>query len=561
VEVFVLSKNRNLALVALIAGLSIVLFVSCGDDGITSAPCENCGFWSLAFTGFGRYPSVSPVDPELVAFCSQRDTSSAGNGDYYHIWVAVRRSPPDTTEFLQITMDASDDFKPAWSSDGTKIAFERNVGTGDDRQVFLVDVTDPADAGDPVQVTTGQDVPRYNTDPTWVTLGGEEYIAFCNWSAGRLDSDIGMIRYPGLGEVLWVSVDPSDFAAGDNGVMSFTFGDQHVSSNGSNLVTFSSPDRERVADIRVLAKSEEAPTVAAKIIINDKDSGRLTPYTFKYRPAGFTVKIAGELEGYCTNPVGTTVPIPDTTNTYTIDFVHTHGTLAVGTNPGGRFVFIDDVQQQETTPAADTTTFAYFDCISVGEHSVRTRDVYGTDCGDTTLSVSAGEITYVDFDCFAGAISVMTGAACGLGSSGGAPGPEVGVALADQRSIWLIDLGEETGIDDDKVYLVDRAGVGLFRPALSPDGKYVAYVRGIEAAWEVGIADVSGLLSGTDLVTLRSVGLRGSDEDVECWRQIESLSWFPLSEGRKIAAALSPCRGGSVDEYQVWIADLSAFID
>ena len=556
-----MSKNRNLALITLLAGLSIMLLVSCGDDGTTTATCENCGFWSLAFAGFGRYPAVSPADPRSVAFASQRDTASVDNGDYYHIWVAILKSAPDTTEFHQITVDASDDFKPAWSPDGTKIAFERNVGGGDDRQIFVVDVTDLAASGDPLQVTTAEDVPKYNTDPTWLTLGGEEYIAFCNWSAGRLDSDIMMIRYPDLDEVMQTSVDPKDFAAGDNGVMSFTFEDQQASSNGSNLVTFSSPNRERVCDIRILAKSEEDTSVAAKILINDKDSGRLTPYTFEYRPAGFTVKITGEFEGYCTNPVGTLVPLPDTTNIYTIDFVHTHGTLAIGSNPGGRFVLIDGVQQEETTPAADTTAFTHFECITVGEHYVLTRDVYGTECGDTTVSVSAGVITYVDFDCFAGTVSVMAGAVCDLGIPGDAPGPQLGASLDDQRSIWLMDLGQETGIDDDRAYLVDRADVGLFRPALSPDGRYIAYVRGGEANWEVGIADISGILSGTGSVTLRSVGLCGSDEDVECWRQVESLSWFPLSEGRKIAAALSPCRGGSVDDYQVWIADLSAFID
>jgi hypothetical protein len=91
---------------------------------------------------------------------------------------------------------------------------------------------------------------------------------------------------------------------------------------------------------------------------------------------------------------------------------------------------------------------------------------------------------------------------------------------------------------------------------LSPDSKYVAYFRGSYTSWEIVVADVSMLVSGTGDAELARVGLPGSTEDIECWRKPEKLSWLPLEAGRKIVASLSPCRGGEPADYSIYIADL-----
>jgi hypothetical protein len=110
------------------------------------------------------------------------------------------------------------------------------------------------------------------------------------------------------------------------------------------------------------------------------------------------------------------------------------------------------------------------------------------------------------------------------------------------------------------MYLIDVADVGLYYPTLSGDGKYVAYVRGDGASWDVVVRDVSSIASGA--VGRRVViGLPGSTEDIECWRAVEKISWLPTGAGRKIAASISVCRSGTPEQYEVWIADLSGFLD
>ncbi len=554
---------------ALVVGLAILLLVSCGDDGVTDPDCSNCDFWSKAFSRHGRFPAVSPVDAQLVAFSHKPE-----GADYDNIWVARLQAAPDTTTFHRITSDDYMDFNPSWSPDGQMIAFERSIGAGDERQIFVVDVLDLNNPGIPVAITEndGLSISYSNSSPSWVEIGGETWISFCNIPVGAGDSDIGIVKYPDPGypalDTVWVSLDPSQFAAGENNVMSAVFEDQHASGNGTNLIAFSSPDRQQVGDIRVIATSEEQPdtTVVASILINDKDSGQFTPHTFRYRPAGADIQvvIAGNLEDYCSNPGDTLLPVPDTLNTFVLDFVHTHGTLAVRTTePNVSYiVFIDGRDQDERTPQ-DTTQYVFFECVEAGTHVVETKDVYGSLCGsDSGIVIEAGMTTFVRFDCGGEAIvEYVTGPRPCASAPRTLKQAAPAALQIEERSVWLMDLGDTAVVDDDRVYFVYHADVGLYYPVLSPDGKYIAYIVGSGDTWNIGVSDISGLVSGDGVVNTVMIGLPGSDEDIECWREIEKISWFPTEPGRRrIVASISPCRGGSPGTNEVWIADLSQFL-
>jgi hypothetical protein len=528
------------------------------------------------------------VNAEVIAFSSRylfpsqlkapanRDELALQNN--YNIWLARIRAEEasDTVWYYRVTDGTQDDFLPEWSPDGTTIAFERTVGTENERQVFTVDVTDFASPGTPQQITTREDIPHSNANPSWAVVGGATWISFVNTPVGRGDYDIGIMRWPDLDSLAWISLDPSDFAVDENGVLSFTFDDQHPAGNASNLIAFASPNRLPVGNIRVVARSEEQPdtTVAAPIFINGKDSGKLTPHTFKYRPASIEVVTSGNLEGYCAAAIDTIVPLPDTVTTSVLDFVYTRGTIAVRSVPGSKLVYLDGVQQMDPTQVpirtpADTSKSVSLTCVSSdATHNVYVTDTYGAVCGTPLdVPVANGETTFVTFRCPPGLLgeTVVAGGRGGRERASthpvGSSSPGGLLMQEDSRSIWLIDMGDDADIADDELFLVQPFTDGANFPVLSPDSKYVVYLRGDYTYWELVVAEVSGLVAGSGQAVLTSVGLPGSTADFECWRKPEKISWLPLSEGRKIVVSLSPCKGGQSDDCGIWVADLAKFTD
>jgi hypothetical protein len=560
-------------LLLLAAGCLIVL--SCGEEGTGTAPCTNCDYWDKAFGRDGRYPSACPADPMLIAFCDTMDlTGSTNPGDlYYHIWVAVRE---ETTQFYQITSGPTFDLKPVWSPDGTRIAFER--GQAGAMDIYVVDVGDLENPGEPVRFTDNRVLPESNSDAAWITYDGTDQIAFSNSTNGGSDVDIFRKPYPGPGEAVRVTYDPSDFAADQNGVLGFIFRDMQSASNGSGLIAFASPDRSPVGDIYVVAKSEEdedTSSVAAHVYINGRDSGETTPALFRYRPVQDSILIEGQLTGYCSRAsLAYRDMQPDTVNVALLDFVHTHGNLAATSIPGvlnvviGEIVWssvrLDDgrdstvvdtvwVQRPEKTPDYDPhgePQYRVYTCVPADTVLVYAASVYGP-CSDTLeVEVTAGDTSYVQLICSS------RFASGGAASRGGGFMPVLG-QQPEPYSLWVVD------VDTDALYLIARTTQPISNPALSPDGRYIAYVTGEGAYRQLVVSgDIQALLDGTGSISNTTIGLPGSAEDIECYRFPERVSWiYTGTQEYKLVASLSKCRSGNLTtDYEVWIADISRFI-
>ena len=646
-----MGNTRKVTILILVIGLSVLLLTSCGEDKSAGPKCLNCDFWQKAFGRVGRFPAVSPVDPRLVAFTSPETDTSICEGSY-HIWVAMLpEEEGDNSTFYQITCDAYDDFKPVWSPDGTRIAFERR--SLDKSDIFVVDVTDlelPATARTLERLTDRASLPNSSWSPTWAVIGDTTWIAFSNSSVGGVNFDIFVKRYPQGDRLTRISREPADFAKDENGVLSAIFKDEQPAGNATSLIAFASPDRVKVGDIRVTARKVVGPPgqdsdttdASAEIFLNAKDSGKTTPYTFRYRPAGVAkIEVRGVLPEYCTQPYDSIIPEPDVLNTIVLDFVQERGAVGLSSNPGVRLVYFDGRLQNVRTPDLPAE-YILLKCVPPGIHTAFAANVSdGKRCSDTLdVTVRAGETTYVTLDCRCGLVGLSSNPGGKLVNLDGrwldaptpasstdyiftecqvpgmhfvfAANPDVNktrcsdtafvavrpgettyvtldctgaparsrpegpkhrstlsARLAPSRSltagatngIWLVDLGNEASVDGDKMYLVTTSSLPISEPALSPDGNYVAFIRGQDISREIVICDVSGVLAGTGEAQSIVIGLPGqAGDDVECWRIPERVGWFP-GQPPKLVASISVCRGGAVpDDYEIWVADLSRFI-
>lgn len=581
-EVQVLKRDSSSIVGIVIAGLLVMVFAACSSDSTQNPPCTNCSFWELDYGGVGRYPAASP-DPLVIAFSSvymfpsqlkgPADRNELGLGTSNNIWIARKEADAasDTVWYYMVTSGSNGDFMPAWSPDGNTIAFERNIGSQDERQIFIVDVSDLENPGTPVQVTQRTAAMFNSTSPSWAVVGGETWISFVTGPKGGGDEDIAMMRYPGLDSVVVVSLDPADFAKDENGVMSYVFDDQKPAANGSRYIAFASPNRLPVGDFEVLAATEEqsGQSAVCKISINGKDSGQFTPHIFKYRPAGVVVTLSGELPNYCLPAVvDSFTAVADTVTSAVLDFVHMRGTLGVRSVPGGNEIYVNNERMLGAggipirTPTGGTG-YAYVNCVMPGVTlTVSVKNVFGTPCGDPVeAEVAAGDTTFLTFNCEGSQapVPVVSGANSGEQAASVASQAFPVEMLAqgeDERSIWLMDLGTGISTEDDRLFAVEFLNTGSNFPVLSPDNKYLAYFKGRYTSWEIVVADVSMLLNGTGDPELARVGLPSSSEDIECWRKPEKLCWLPLEAGRKIVASLSPCRGGEPADYSIYVADL-----
>jgi hypothetical protein len=394
-------------------------------------------------------------------------------------------------------------------------------------------------------------------------IGQDTFIVFCGSSKGKADFDVLMQRFPAGGGLVPVTIDPADFARSENGVLSAAFKDQQTCGNGNRLVAFASPDRVRVGDIRVLARSVEKPdtTEAADIWINGKDSGKETPYVFRYRPTGTSkIEIRGKSIRYCTDPFDSIIPQPETETTLVLDFVYRQGTVGFSSDPGVQLVGFDGIILEGVRTPGFPSQYVYVNCVSLGAHTAYAANIITrVQCSPAyQFTVTAGETTLVSMDCTGGGglLGAPTPVASRPASALRAPLP----LMAGPNGLWLLDLPEAGPMTEASIYLVASSNQVISEPAISPDGKYVVYLKGQGKSRQIIVSDVSGLLGGGGEPEGLVIGMPGSSEEIECWRIPERVTWLPGTGGRRIIASFSACRGGARTDFEVWIADVDRFI-
>jgi len=124
---------------------------------VTTAPTEE------------NIPTEEPVIPCTITFESNRD----GNWEIY-------RMAPDGSENINLSNNPADDTKPAWSPDGTRIAFVSNRAASEEgsQQIFVMN----ADGSGVLQLTFTywSDSPSWSHDGSQITYTGDNDIFVIN---------------------------------------------------------------------------------------------------------------------------------------------------------------------------------------------------------------------------------------------------------------------------------------------------------------------------------------------------------------------------------------------
>jgi len=159
-----------------------VLVASCRDDPQPLEPIA-----PAAVTDVGADPAATGH----IAFVTDRD----GNFEIY-------KMNPDGSGLTNLTNDPRPDFQPAWSPDGSRIAFSRVEFDGS-QHVWVMN----ADGTGQQQVGTSD-----GGDPSWSPDASR--IAFTSFSPDFTDFDIHVMNADGTGEVAITSGPASDFVPG-----------------------------------------------------------------------------------------------------------------------------------------------------------------------------------------------------------------------------------------------------------------------------------------------------------------------------------------------------------
>jgi Tol biopolymer transport system component len=104
--------------------------------------------------GLSSWPALSP-DGKMLAFASDR-----GGKGHVHIWI----QRVDSRQPVQLTNREDDDYTPAFSADGTRIAFTANRADG--LSIYVM----PATGGVPKLVAKGAELPQFSPNGKWIAF-------------------------------------------------------------------------------------------------------------------------------------------------------------------------------------------------------------------------------------------------------------------------------------------------------------------------------------------------------------------------------------------------------
>jgi hypothetical protein len=547
----------------------VLLAASCGDDGGGEPvdPCPNCQYWTQLTFDTGEFPAVHPSDANIIAYSSTRANPTLGTQD---IWIRVAN--PDTA-YYRITDDQGDERLPAWSPDGTRLAFARIANGVSD--IWVVDVSSFTNPTDLERITSSQF--EFESDPGRSAWRNDDTLLFTD------GDDIFSIDVAGgsSSEPEEIVRDPADAILG-LGLRFTESAPTYVRDQATTdeLIGFTSDGRGPQGNIFISACSEIGEEVHANIFVDQKPLRN---------PAGDTLKTPVEIFGlapgqYVVGVIVVSGPdvFCDTTlsQTVTVDtnqvaqspfeFTRPRGAIRVLSPTGlttsigvARVEFEADTikmfsERDYGTVQAETT---FIDCLLESFYFLRLRQaavvkdsgliqVFGRKLSQICLTPASGgcpaELDSAGIDTL---IYVPEGPPCPPG--GAASGTFMAKAPADlapaqePTDLWVYNISQDvfrrlTNDNADQQY-----------PAFSPDGRHVAYIENTQGERVLRIINV-------ETIAKTAVPLPGRPGSRICNRAVAHPCWTP--SGQALVVSLSNCDDEVEEVTNVWVVDVSGFL-
>jgi hypothetical protein len=539
--------------------LQVILFglllsiAGCGDDdgGEGVFDCPDCAHWTKLIDGNIANPGYKPGTTDVLAFNSDRGT--ADNTE--NIWIVELDRTGGAHTFHQITDSPADEFDPAWSPDGTRLAYTAVVRDELGRpgyELFMVDVTDFRNPGDALRLTntdfSDEAVVSKPSSAAWLDDETILYSDGQNIFELRLDGS----HPAGVEKII---NDPSDFI--------FSGTDDFIENQpaglrlpgGGDLIFFVSDSRVPLGAIHVESyDAETEDTVSAEIHLEGVPTGVLTPSVVGGRPLGIymvgaSVTDPDAEEDYCDTLLASAIQVfeNDTTDVG-FHFSNPRGLIRLLARPLNSNFYYDGVKQ--VSIRSDTTLI---ECVYPGLHEVKIVSIEATDGSGNYLrdsiwvSVAERQDTTIVLD-----VSGHTGKRPGDGFRTVRIRPERAPAAAQEiqqdgtHVLWGYDSR------DGSYARVSAAGEYPTHPSIDPTGSYLAYVVDFDRLKIVGPDGTS-----------RSIRLPGAPGVNICFREAAFPSWS--SDGSRIVVSVSPCTDQpssdhNSTEYDVWEVETAPFL-